>query len=290
MWYLFALLSACASALRRTSEKQLSHKLNYVTIGWVMQLCSLPVITFAQLLFGRWFSPSQLGVGFWLPTLLASAVLYPLYMYFYINAIRQGELSKVLPLQSLTPIFILIVGRIFISQTPTPLAVLSILIVALGIYVLNLKGRYLHSPLKIFSGDKANALMLAGGIIIAIAGTCDKLAMQRSDSIYYSLVSTILSFVTLFVISCVQKVNDIATIKKLVKLLAISGTLSGVSFLFYALALRTGPLAYISTLKSTSILMGSLLGVLYFKEKLTKPKVIALLLIALGSVLLGLVA
>lgn len=288
MWYLFALLSACSSTLRRAGDKRLSHKLHYLTLGWVQQLCSLPVIILAQVLVGRFFNPLTLGVDFWMPTVLYAAVLYPLFLYFYIHAIKEGELSRVLPIQSLTPIFVMITARIFIGQTPTPLAVLGIIIVVLGIYILNLKGRYLHNPLKVFSGDRPNAFMLASLAITAFAGVCDKIAIQASDPVYYTLVNTCISLTVLLLVSCVAGVNTASTLKKLAKPLLASGTLSGMSFLLYVFALQTGPLAYVSTIKGTSILMGSVVGFAYFKERVTKVKIIALSLIAIGSVVLGL--
>lgn len=288
MWYLFALLSACSSTLRRAGDKQLSHKLNYLTFGWVQQLYSLPIIIVAQVLLGKFLNPLELGVQFWLPTILYGAVLYPLFLYFYINSIRQGELSKALPLQSLTPIFVMISARVLIGQTPAPLAVLGIITVVLGIYILNLKGKYLHNPLKVFSGDRANAYMLISLVITAFAVVCDKTAIQASDPVYYTLVNVCISAVTFFFISSMMKVNVMSKVKELTRPLIVSGALSAVSFLLYVFALRTGPLAYVSTIKSTSILMGSLVGFIYFKEHVTRVKLAALSFITLGSVLIAL--
>ncbi len=288
MWYFFALLSAFSSTLRRAGDKQLSHKLNYLTFGWVQQLYSLPVTFMAQVLFGKFLNPFALGVEFWLPTILYGAILYPLFLYFYINSIRQGELSKVLPIQSLTPFFVMISARVFIGQTPTPLAVLGIITVVVGVYILNLKGKYLHNPLKVFSGDKANSLMLTSLVITALAGVCDKVAIQASDPVYYTLVNVCISTVTFFLISSIMKVNVMSKVKGLTRPLMTSGTLSGISFLLYVFALRSGPLAYVSTIKSTSILMGSMVGFIYFKEHISRVKLVALLFITLGSAIIAL--
>ncbi len=290
MWYLFALLSACSSTVRRAGDKQLSHKLHFLTLGWAQQLCSLPIISVVLILFGRFINPFTLGVRFWLPTTLYALVLYPLFLYFYLNAIKHGELSKVLPIQSLTPIFVMITARIFIGQTPTPLAAFGTILVILGVYVLNLKDRYLHNPLRVFSTDKPNAYMLASLIVTAFAGVCDKVAIQASEPVYYTLVNSIISLMVLLFISSIMRVNRATTLKTLIKPLLASGTLSGTSFLLYVFALQTGPLAYISTLKSTSILMGSIVGFTYFKEHVSKLKVAALILITIGSVVLGLAA
>jgi uncharacterized membrane protein len=130
--------------------------------------------------------------------------------------------------------------------------------------------------------------MLASLAITAFAGVCDKVAIQASSPVYYTLVNTCISLVVLFFISSVIKVNVVPTLKKLTKPLLASGTLAGTSFLLYVFALQSGPLAYVSTIKSTSILMGSIVGFIYFKERVTRVKIIALVLIAFGSVMLGL--
>lgn len=257
MWYLFALLSACSSTLRRAGDKQLSHKLNYLTLGWAQQLCSLPVVVLVQVLSGKLVNPLTFSAHFWVPTVLYAAILYPLFLYFYLYSIKHGELSKVLPIQSLTPIFVMITARVFLGQAPTLPAMLGIFIVVLGVYILNLKGRYLHNPLKVFSTDKANAFMLASLVITAFAGVCDKVAIQASDPISYTLVNTCISFITLLLISSFAGVNRIAKLRSFAKPLLTSGTLAGTSFLLYVFALQTGPLAYVSTIKSTSILMGA---------------------------------
>src|SRR5438477_11265923 len=101
MWYIFALLSALYASIRKTNEKQLSHKLNHFTIGWTLQLLSLPILLVVLLTVGKIFNPFTLGPKFWLPTIAIWIGFYPLNTFLYVNAIKNGELSKILPLQSL---------------------------------------------------------------------------------------------------------------------------------------------------------------------------------------------
>lgn len=287
MWYLFALLSACFSSVRKAGEKQLSHKLGFMTMGWVIQLFSLPVITVALILFGRFYNPLDLGIRFWFPTILMSSVAYPCFLFFYTNALKHGELSRVLPLWSLTPIFSLLLGRIFLSQSPSAVASIGILLVVTGVYVLNLKGRYLHSPFKIFTTDKPNLYTLVSLMISACIGLLDKIAIQESEPMFYGFVSTIIIIVTLFVVTKLKGTSQLAEAKKCIRPLCVSGVLAGFSYTLYVLALSTGPLAYVSTLKSTSVLAGAMIGIVYLNERLTKVKIASLILITLGSIVVG---
>lgn len=289
MWFLFALASALFASVRRTSEKQLSHALHHFTIGWTVQLAALPILLVGLLAFGPIFNPFKLGINFWLPTILIWFGFYPLNTFLYINAFKHGELSKILPLASLGPVVSLLLGWILLSQVPSLVAVVGILVIVVGIYVLNLKGRYLHNPLKIFTADKANLYTLFGLILVAMAGVLDKRAIDASGPMYYSFVSTLGAVATLFISAKVSGVKETLLIKQHSKPLLVTGVLFGASYTAYILAIAHGPLAYVTALRNSSaLLVGSLIGLWFLKESFTKPKLVALLLIVAGSTLLAL--
>lgn len=289
MWFLYALASALFASVRRTNEKQLSHKLNHFTIGWTVQLAALPVLLVSLLAVGPVLNPLTLGWDFWLPTLLIWVGFYPLNTFLYINAFKHGELSKILPLSSLGPVFSLLLGWIFLSQAPSLIATIAIGIIVIGVYVLNLKGRYLHNPLAVFTADKANLYTLLGLIMVTIAGVLDKKAIDASSPIYYSFVSTLGAVVALYVAAKMTRVSEPSQVRKYSKSLLITGTLFGLSYGAYTLALASGPLAYVTALRSGSaLLIGSIIGFWFLKESFTKPKFAALILILTGSTLLAL--
>jgi uncharacterized membrane protein len=289
MWFLYALASALFASIRRTSEKQLSHKLNHFTIGWTVQLMSLPILLITLLIAGPVFNPFRLGIDFWLPTILLWIGFYPLNTFLYINAFKHGELSKILPLSSLGPVVSLLLGLFFLRQVPSLAATVGVLLIASGIYVLNLKGRYLHNPLKIFTADKASLYTFLGLIMVAIAGVLDKKAIDASGANYYSFVSTLGAVVTLYISARICGVKEAPQIRQYRKSLTITGTLFGLSYGSYILALSTGPLAYVTALRNSSaLLVGTFIGFSVLKEVFTKPKAAALVLIVTGSALLAL--
>jgi drug/metabolite transporter (DMT)-like permease len=288
MWYLFALLSALFASVRKTNEKQLSYKLNHFTIGWSVQFLSLPIIFIALLAMGTLFNPFTLGSKFWLPTLAICIGFYPLNTFLYINALKHGELSKTVPLQSLGPIFGLLLGWIFVGQKPTLLATLGITIVVAGVYVLNLKGKYLHSPLKIFTADKANLYTLFAVILSTCAGVLDIIAIKASEPIYYCFVCTLGASIVLYMTSLIFKVREFTEVKQSIKSLSVTGTMFGGTFAMYLMALNSGPLAYVSAIRTSAILVGAVIGGLWLKESITKIKIIALVFIGAGSIILGL--
>jgi uncharacterized membrane protein len=288
MWYLYALLSAVLASVRKTNEKQLSHKLNHFTIGWTLQLISLPVIIAALLIRGMLFNPFTLGPKFWLPTIAIWLGFYPLNTFFYVNAMKHGELSKILPLQSIGPIFGLSLGWIFLNQKPTLAASLGILTVVFGVYVLNLKGKYLHNPLQVFTADRANLLMLGSLLLASFTGILDVIVIKASDPVYYAFVDTLGAVVVLYVTSLVIGAREIGKVKQNIKSLGIAGFCYGGTYLAYLVALNSAPLAYVSTLRTSGILISSAAIGWYLKESITKLKIVALGIIIAGSIILGL--
>lgn len=289
MWFLYALSSALFASVRRASEKQLSYKLNHFTLGWTVQMAALPVLLVCLLMFGPIFNPLALGMNFWLPTMLICVGFYPLNQFLYIHAFRHGELSKILPLSSLGPVISLLLGWLLLSQVPSVAATAGILIIVGGVYVLNMKGRALHNPLKIFTADRANLYTLFSLLMNALAGVLDMRAINASGPMYYSFVSTLGAVVAMYVAARVIGVNEMAQAKQQTKPLLTAGVLFGLSYAAYIAALVSGPLAYVTAIRSSSaLLIGSLVGFWFFKELFTKPKLVALILIVVGSTIVAL--
>jgi uncharacterized membrane protein len=286
MWYIFALLSAVFASVRKTNEKQLSHKLNHFTIGWSIQLLSLPIILVALFTMGKIFNPFELGLRFWLPTLFIWIGFYPLNNFLTISALKEGELSKIMPLQSLAPIFGLLLAWLLIGQRPTIIATLGIAITVVGVYVLNLKGRYLHNPLKIFTADKANLYTLCAILLYTLAGVLDTIAIKASEPIYYCFVSTAGAVVVLFITSLLFKIRELHNIKQNISSLSVAGTMFGLSYAAYLLAISTGPLAYVTALRTSTILLSTMGVAIYLRESITRVKIFALILIGTGSMIL----
>ena len=283
MWYTFALLSALFASVRRANEKQLSLKINHFTIGWAIQLLALPSIFIALLTFGKLLNPFSLGLKFWVPTVLVWIGFYPLNTYFYINALKHGELSKILPLQGLGPVFALLLAWLLINQRPSIMAVVGIVFIVIGIYILNLKGKYLHNPLHIFTKDKANFYTLICILLYTLAGILDTIAMRASEPIFYCFVSTAGAAATLYLTSLLFKSKDTVKVKQNFLPLLAGGSFFGLSYLFYLIAISSGPVAYATALRSTNSVIGAIIGITYFKESFTKIQALSLVIIVLGS-------
>ena len=286
MWILWALLSAIFAAARRPFEKQTVKNIHHFSYGFLTQCLSLPVVAGAMLLAGKMLNPFHLGVRFWVPALVSGVAFYPVNVYLYRRAIKDGELSKVLPLQSLSPVFALLLAWLTIGEVPTAIASVGICCTVAAIYALGLKGKRLHHPLQPFREDGSSRAMFALVCLVSVVSLLDKIAIRASNPLFYSFTSTILAIATLCVAARLCKQNVIADLRQSIKKVGVIGTLQGGTFTTYNLAIGAGPIAYVSALRSSNILMGAILGIVVFHEKLTKAKLISFALIVVGSLLL----
>lgn len=286
MWIFWALVSAVLVASRRPFEKKIIDQVHHFTYGFLVQCVSLPILATIVILSGNLINPLSLGYDYWVPLVIISVAFPPLNTFLYTHAIKKGELSKVLPLQSLWPVFALIVAWIALGEIPSVIATSGVLLTVLGIYALGLKGKRLHHPLAPFKEDSSSRAMLASMVLVTTVGVLEKIAVQASNPLFYSLSSSIGAVLTLSVAMRISKQRITASIKPLVKQIGVIGTLHSTSYATYLLAIATGPIAYVSALRGTNILMGSVLGIVLFKERLTKPKIVSFLLIIAGALCL----
>lgn len=287
MWILLALLSAVCAASRRTTEKRLTARFHNYTIAFITQLFSLPIIGTALLIDGRFIDPFTLGPRFWLPLLFTSVFFYPLNAFLYLQAIKGSELSSVLPIQSLWPVFTLLPAWLVLGQVPSVVAIIGIIITLLGVYALGLKKKSFHNPLQPFKQDASSRYMLAAVVLVTTIGVVDKIAIDASAAVYYSFIST-LGAVAVFGISLrLSKINEFQQLRTSVRELASIGTLQGGSYTTYLMAVSMGPLAYASSIRSTNVLIGSVLGIIVLKERLTRAKMLSFFLIAVGGIVLA---
>lgn len=288
MWIILALMSALFAASRRVSEKRLSQEMHHFTMGWAVQLSSLPFILLAASVTGQMLDPLQLRWEFWLAVIGVSVGFYPLNSFLYGQALRHGELSGLLPIMSLWPVLSLLPAWLFLHETPSLLGVAGIVTTVVGIYVLGLKGRRLHRPWEPFVESKSSRYTLFAVVLVTLVGIVDKWAINMANALFFSLCTTTGAVIVLSYMAAVHGDIHFASLKRQAKSVSAVGLFQGMSNMTYMAALSAGPVAYITAVRSSSSLIGSLLGIFVLKEKFTLPKKLSFMLIAAGSLLLAL--
>jgi uncharacterized membrane protein len=284
MWIFWALISALMAAMRRPFEKGVIGELHYFTYGFLVQCISLPILAVLVVVTGKLLNPMHLGLHFWLPLAVVSVVFPVLNTYLYKLAIHKGDLSNVLPLQSLGPVFSLLLAWLILDERPNTLAAMGIAITVIGVYALGLKGKRLHHPLRPFRAESSSRAMLALTALISTVAIVEKIAVKVSNPLFYSLASSLGALLTLSIAMRLSKQPTFGNFRYYRKQLSVIGSLQGITYVSYLLAIAAGPIAYVSALRSTNILIGSVFGFLIFKECITKAKLTSYGLIIFGAI------
>lgn len=288
MWFLLAFLSSFSYSFRRFSEKTLAHKVDHFTLGFAVQAFSLPGITLL-LFFTDIPNLFSLSGNFWYPLLIIWLIFYPVQAYFYYKSLREGDISYVLPLMSLVPIFTTISSWILLGEVPSMFGFIGIFAIVTGIYSLNIRPqRSIMSPITHLFRDKPSLYMIINCICLATGSTLDKIAVHASNPFFYSFINTVGATIVLLVIARITNPTVHVSVKENGKSFTIVGVLQAIAFTSYITALNTGIVAYVSAIKNASVIFSSIWGFIFLKEAFNRYKLTALIFIAIGLVCIAL--
>jgi len=284
MWFFLSLASSFLYSFRRVSEKKLTHKADSFTLGFAAQAFSLPAITL--LLF---FTPIpnlfSLSGNFWYPLLIIWLILYPLQAYFYYKSIKEGEISYVLPLASLIPIFTTLTSWILIHEIPSLFGFLGIFAITTGIYILNMKPKtHILNPVIHLFKYKPSFYMIINCACLATGATLDKIAIHASNPFFYTFINTLGATIILLIFARITNPKFHIDVKTNSKGFTVLGLLQSVAFTLYITALNTGVVAYVTAIKSANAILASIWGFIFLKESINKYKVVALCFIFAGLI------
>jgi uncharacterized membrane protein len=129
-WLVFALLAACIWTVVNVVDKYvIGHEFRDPVVAIVLK----SYVTFLVFACASAFSGSDIAIGgrFILPSMLAGACVSAC-IYFYYSSLRNGDMSKVVPLFSAAPLFTLLLGAVFLGERFAPLTYAGIILIVLG--------------------------------------------------------------------------------------------------------------------------------------------------------------
>lgn len=299
MWLTVSIINMLAVTATRLVQKRFVNgsDMNAFRLNWVMFGAGLP-ITLA-IIVTHWHAITQLSWPFWLDLIAVVGGYYPAVSYLYIHVIRENELSNVLPLQSLVPVFTAFFGWLWLSQNPSGLAFGGLLAVTAAIYVLYRRpDTTWYKPMVALGSSGAARAMLIVSIIAAAASIGDKFGIEHSSvSIYLALnvtAATLLLMFCDFLYARRRAARSLsAEIKRLSgsqwKLLVWLGGLQVSSIILSFVAVHVSAnTSYTLAIRNLNIVAASLAAVLLLHEHADRYKLLSYGLSALGVVMLAL--
>jgi drug/metabolite transporter (DMT)-like permease len=219
------------------------------------------------------------------PFLLASVALHVAYTVLLLQTYRLGDFSQVYPIaRGTSPLVVTVIAALFLAERPSPAQVVGILTICAGLGSLALRRRRLTRDER-----PAVAAAFATGLVIAAYTAVDGVGVRRSgNSIAYVGWLVVLYGPPVPLLALVLRGRALLSE---VRRAAVPGVLAGaLSVLAYGLVLYAqtrAALAPIAALRETSIVIGAVIGALFFRERFGRARIVAAVLVVIGILLLN---
>jgi uncharacterized membrane protein len=291
MWFFLSVLSAVFYSFRGILEKQTIKHVDIYILGLAVRLFALPFFILPFLIkpeLAQGFS--QTNTSFWLAIFMVCFVNTPIEAFFYYRALRDEELTTVLPILSLSPIVTLLVGTIAFKEIPSVYGLLGVLLIVVGIYAIKIKHAKegLLEPFKHIGKNKGVQCMFIVMLSQSLGIIFDKIGVKNSNAYVYAFFDYVFVCIPLFVMAYVKSRKHLYQLKTHWKSFLPIGIIVSTYTLLYLAALEVGFAAYVSAIKNSYILFAILLGVFFLKETEGKQKIFAGIIIVCGLALIKL--
>jgi drug/metabolite transporter (DMT)-like permease len=263
-WFPLAFLAAFSSATVAFLSKRRMKHVSYYMTSWALLTLSMPFFL-VLLLF---VEIPALGQWFW-PAVLTHVVLFLISIVLYMKALQASDLSLTLPMLAFSPIFMLVTGPLINGEFPAAQALAGIFAIVFGAYLLSFDRRKhgLLAPLRALLSNKGTSLMLIVSLFWAIMASTSKLAVTESSPVFALAATYILTALFSTLGFALTGHLNFRAVRANSKGLALIGFLTflGNIGLYYAFTMTLA--VHAIAVKRLSILLGSLYGFAFFKEK-----------------------
>ena len=283
----WASLSLASAFFLATSDalakRALQHENEYL-VAWFRLLFTLPVlvITFLLIPFPKLGRDFYLSFFIALPVELVTIILY-------IKALKLSPLSLSVPFLALTPVFLVSVSYLVLGEKVSFLGSVGILLIASGGYVLNIgvyrKGCF--EPLKLIYKEKGAMLMIAVALLYSITSSLGKVAIMHSSPLFFGasyFIMLNIAFAPIALWKGRSVLGDFVSRGKFFSLF-FPGMFYALMIITHMEAMKLTKVAYMISVKRTSLLMSVLYGYLLFQERNIGRRLFGALLMFAGFVL-----
>ncbi|MDO8601394.1 MAG: DMT family transporter [bacterium] len=298
MMFLLVLSGAAIWGVVNVLRKYLFKKRN-APVEVAVVAVMLGASVFSSLAQLAWFGVPHISTAFWIP-FAATAVLNIIIIYGQTKALKMEDASIIEPLQGITPIFVILTSWLMLREFPTPLGLLGILSVVLGVYVLNLKQSDMKLPTglhqwigllgkpwgRLFSSRGAR-LALITVMLASISLNFDKMVVVSSSPMMRASTVFLVVAATVYIISKIR-----GQWQKLDKgcfwpLFGI-GLLIGLSNILMDWGFLYGIVPYVGSLKRFQIIVTTILAGIFLHEGDMRFRITAAAIMFAGIVLIAL--
>ena len=284
-WVLLSIISAFTLATSDALTKKALTDSNEYLVAWFRLLFSLPLLLFLYV-----FVPiPKLDIEFYKAFVLALP-LEIIAMVLYIKALRISPLSLTLPFLALTPVFLILISYLIIGEKVSFLGSMGIIFLAAGSYTLNIHEmqRGIFEPFKAIVKEKGSFLMVGVALIYSVTSSLGKMAIVHSSPLFFGVTYFIAVTVIFAPIALWMGKTDLKSFIAggQFKGLFFPGVFYSVMIASHMIAISLTKVAYMISLKRTSLLIGVMYGYFFFKEKNIGERLSGVVLMLIGFVMI----
>ncbi len=282
MWLPIAFGVALFDSLKNVLAKKTLQNIDEYIVAWANSFFSA-IFLIPIFFFGVPEIKPMFFVG-----LIVSGTLNIAALIFFMKSIKSGDLSKTVPLTTLSPLLLLITSPLIVGEFPSFWGILGMISIVTGAYLLNFrKGEtdYL-APFKSIVKEKGPRYMLIVVLIWAISANFDKIAVINSSPMFYSFAvqSYIGVLMLFFVIPRYRETPE--TFRHNLKALIGVGFFSTLTIICHMIALSLTIVPYVISIKRTNSILSVLFGKIFFNEGQLKERLVAATLMFIGVLLI----
>lgn len=283
MWIIYSLLTALSLATSDALTKKALVSRDEYFVAWTRLLFALPALL-VSLIF---IEIPSLDRTFWLAT-LSALPLEITAIVLYTRALKVSPISLTMPFLALTPLFLIVTSYVILGEGVSFSGGIGILCMAIGSYTLNIHKikQALMEPLKAILREKGSVMMIIVAFIFSITSALGKMAIEHSSPIFFGSFYFIL-ITLLFTPIALRKSRDKFSIaKKDIVILSSIGITYSMMIIFHMTAMSISNVAYMISIKRTSLLFSILYGYLLFREEKIGEKAVGGTIMLVGFVLI----
>jgi drug/metabolite transporter (DMT)-like permease len=250
-------------------------------ILWIF-VCHLPIFLFWAL----WQPPSHIEPIYFVPGTIV-VLLTIAGNLLTIRALSLSPFSLMIPVLGLSPVFTALIGIPLLHEWPSSIQWLGILLAVLGVLWLYAPPERPWDVLSFWSGflkERGALCITLAALMWALAAPMDKISLRHADPQFHALY-VFTGFVIALTIAFTLRggFSDEPIARRHWPLIAFTGAVGGLSYILQLFALQVTPAGPFEAIKRVmSQFLAVLLGYFFFEEKITKPKLIGIVILSIG--------
>ena len=290
LWFVFAFLAAFFDSTKGVFSKKSVKNIDEYIVAWVSRFFTLLFLLTAFL----FIEIPEIGDRY-LIALLIGGSLNTITTVLVIKALKYSDLSVVAPIATFTPLFLLITSPLITGEIPTTFGLLGVFLIVFGSYMLNIKkmGDGYLAPFKAILKERGALLMLITAFLWSISSNIDKIGIQNSAPIFWTI--SVNAFVTLVLFPAalfrLRKLKSPFAGEKLfqgLKTLIPMGLVAALTLACQMTAMSMALVIYVISIKRISAVISVLFGHFIFKEKNVKERLIGSAIMIAGVLFIAL--